>query len=135
MTDKVDAQEVEWLRAMADYSDLTPRIKQPFIRTQVIGEKEKGCFITGHRNNVTRHHIIKGDKPVVVYLQWKYHQIIHGVGLNRFRIQDIRTTYAVAETYNLWKTSEANIVKKKILTEIDRRKFEINFTAFFRHLW
>lgn len=124
----------DFLCAMADYRDMSPTKKQPFVRTSVVGEKKKTCFISGKKSRVTRHHIRKGKNPLVVYLQWKYHQIIHGVALNRFSTADIRTTYAVAEMYSLWKESEANIVRKKIIMELDRRKAEDNMWGFFNSL-
>ena len=131
---KAEMHDIDWLYAMADYRDMAPRAKQPFVRTKVVGHHKQGCFICGKRYRVTRHHIVKGSSPVVVFLQWKYHQIIHGVGLKRFKTADIRTTYAVAEAYNLWKREEANVVKKKILAELERRSFEENSSAFFNKL-
>lgn len=101
-----------------------PIIKQPFVRTVSLNKQTDGCFICG-RKMPTRHHIRRGRRPLVVYLCWKHHQIMHGVSLEKYSTADLRTTLVVAKEYKLFKVGEAGRVEKAILQEIESRDSQV----------
>ena len=112
--------ELEWIARLEPMP--VPVVKMPFVRTRFINNKNNGCYICGRKTTNTRHHIRRGHKPMCVYVCWKHHQILHGTALNKFRPSDLRMVIAVADRYNLWKEGEKNIVKKKIIMELDMRR-------------
>ena len=115
---------LEWLHNLEPMP--IPVRRTPFIRTKFLNDKREGCFICGRKSGVTRHHVRRGKKPLCVFLCWKHHQIIHATALERFNTADIRTTLVVADKFKLWKYGEKNVVRKKILTELDRRRLNGN---------
>lgn len=121
---KSDAQlelAISWLN---DFVPLPcpPAIKQPFTRTRFMNDKRDGCYCCPRKSTLTKHHINRGPEPLVVYLCWKDHQIIHGTALDRFDIKDLKRVMAMADAYGLYKEGETNVVKKKILMEITIRE-------------
>lgn len=110
-----------WLEAIAPFRNDLPKIKQPFVTVRCINRALDGCFICG-RKHVSRHHIFKGRKPLVVYLCLDHHKAIHGTCLEDYPVWFLRTLLVVADTYNLYKKGEENMVRKKILTLISDRE-------------
>lgn len=131
MDDKDTVFDVTWLNDMHNYRDPVPLGGIGFVRTRHIGNKNDGCFMCGKRYNPTRHHIKKGNEPVAVFLCRKHHDIIHGTGLHRFRTHDIRMVMVIADEYKLYKELEAGMVKKKLLTELERREYDIKSSSWF----
>ena len=104
---------------------MPPRIT-PWVRTKSLNKKSDGCYICGRKRfkkyGTTRHHIRRGLQPLVVYLCWKHHRIIHAVSLDKFPLHDLRMVLAVADVYDLYKVEEKGMVRKKIIMEIERRE-------------
>ena len=114
---------IAWLNNLIPLTGVIHK-KQPFIRTKFLNDKRGGCYMCS-RKGVTKHHIKRGHAPLVVYLCWKHHQIIHGTALTRFSLGDLRTVLTMADEYSLWKEEEVTLVKKKIITEIEHRNQKI----------
>jgi hypothetical protein len=131
---KADLQlEGFWLTDIADFTNEIEFERQPFVRTETINGGE-GCFIEGcpFEERITRHHIRRGRRSLVVHLCWDHHQIIHGVALKKYPLHEIQKVYQAAEEHGLWKEGEKNRVKKIILTEIEKRMhMNDNMKAFF----
>lgn len=123
--------DVPWLAGMYLYRDPAPLGGTGFVRTRHIGNKKEGCFMCGKKYNPTRHHIKKGPEPLAVFLCRKHHDIIHGTGLHRFRTYDIRMVLSIADRYNLFKESEANMIMKRLIIELDAREYDINTETWF----
>jgi hypothetical protein len=123
--------DVNWLNGIADYRDPVPIKKMVFVRTRHIGNKREGCFICGRKSHTTRHHIRKGTDPLAVYLCRRHHDIIHGTGLHRFRTVDIRMVLCLAREYSLFKETEATIIEKRLVGELENREYDGNTSAWF----
>lgn len=113
----------QWLREIGEYENPLPPSKTGWVRTKHLNKKSSGCFICGRKTNVTRHHIKRRPKPVLaVYICWKEHRVLHGVALEKVKLHDLRRVMTIADAYNLWKVEEKNMVRKKILIEMERRE-------------
>jgi len=113
----------QWLVELTEYKNNIPTNKIGWIRTRHMNKKSSGCFICGRKTNVTRHHISRNPKPVIaVYICWKEHRILHGVALEKVKLHDLRRVMAIGDAYDLWKVDEKGMVRKKILTEMERRE-------------
>ena len=100
----MSTDQMEWLVKIVDFENSIPVRRLPYVRTMAVNRSKDGCFICSRRR-VSRHHIRRNSNPLVVYLCWLHHQIIHGIALERCNTPDIRTTLIIAREYNLFKES------------------------------
>jgi len=125
---------LEWLRNIANFKNPIPPQFTPFVRTRHINSKRDGCLICPTKRGITRHHIRRGLDPLAAYICWRHHQILHGIALHRHKVEDVSLVMERADAYNLYKDGEEKIIKKMLLTELERRKVEEGLPDFFRNL-